>query len=475
MGGVLAFVQGWRRRQAAARGGAAGVDPGGEFLQVIGVEQFGLGNRDEIRIAQEAAVAIGAAQHFHHVVGALHAVGLAPGQLLQHRQALGQGDAAGRGRRGADQFAAIGEGKTDRLAFHGFVVGQVAQAPDAASGIDARNQFFRDGAAVETGLAIAGHAFQGVGQLRLAQQAELFRHLALVVEEQAGGLAVVAHGRQAPGGAFTVDAIHRNAVAGQADRRGQAVGQRQPAIVPGEVRQGCREAWDGGGQGAVQGKGRVNLAVAHVEAWMGGRRRALTGVEEPVDGLFAGPAKQEETAAAQAGPVRLGNGKGSADGHRGVEGVAALGQGFQAGHGGRRVGCGDRRAARLGGLHGAREQKQRGEQRAAIGAANRAAHGSGLAGELQVLLHQLILAFDIGFVEGNAVDGADLLTLRLVVVADAFRAQVGIDHIDFLALGNRTVGALGFADVAVDAVVGDLEGHGNNSCRRQAAAALNRK
>src|SRR6218665_1967211 len=85
---------------------------------------------------------------------------------------------------------------------------------------------------------------------------------------------------------------------------------------------------------------------------------------------------------------------------------------------------------------------------------------SGLAGKDQVFLHQLVLALDTGLVEGDAVHRADLLALRLVVVADAFGAQVGVDHVDLFALGNRGVGALGLADVAVDAVVGDLQGHG---------------
>src|SRR5690606_9128004 len=46
-----------------------------------------------------------------------------------------------------------------------------------------------------------------------------------------------------------------------------------------------------------------------------------------------------------------------------------------------------------------------------------------------------------------------------VVVADAFGAQGGVDDVDLLALGDGAVGAFGFADVAVDAVVGDLQGH----------------
>ena len=64
---------------------------------------------------------------------------------------------------------------------------------------------------------------------------------------------------------------------------------------------------------------------------------------------------------------------------------------------------------------------------------------SGLAGDAPVLLHQLILALDIGVIEGDAVDRADLLALRLVVVADAFGAQVGVDHVDLLTLGDGAI------------------------------------
>src|SRR5690606_30726099 len=70
-----------------------------------------------------------------------------------------------------------------------------------------------------------------------------------------------------------------------------------------------------------------------------------------------------------------------------------------------------------------------------------------------------VLALDVVFVERDAVHRAHLLTLGFVVVADAFGAQVGVDDVDLLALGDGAVGAFGFADVAVDAVVGDFQGH----------------
>src|SRR6185437_9856276 len=49
--------------------------------------------------------------------------------------------------------------------------------------------------------------------------------------------------------------------------------------------------------------------------------------------------------------------------------------------------------------------------------------------------------------------------LRLVEMPDAFRAQRRIDDVVLLALRDRAIGAHGLADVAIDAGVGDLQGH----------------
>src|SRR5690606_36051754 len=59
----------------------------------------------------------------------------------------------------------------------------------------------------------------------------------------------------------------------------------------------------------------------------------------------------------------------------------------------------------------------------------------------------------------NAVDRAHLPALGLVEVPDAFGAAKRVDHVDLLAHRDRPVGALGLADVAVDALVGDDQRH----------------
>src|SRR5690606_37297361 len=62
-------------------------------------------------------------------------------------------------------------------------------------------------------------------------------------------------------------------------------------------------------------------------------------------------------------------------------------------------------------------------------------------------------------IERDAVDRADLPALRLVEVPDAFGATVGVDPVDLGAHRDRAVRALGLADVAVDALVGDDQRH----------------
>ena len=107
VGGVVAFLPGFAGRQAVAWGGALRVDAAGQLFQISRGQQLLCGIADKVRVTQQAAVAVGAAQGFHHQVSALHAVSRLPGQLLQHQQALPQSDTAGRRWWCADQLAAL--------------------------------------------------------------------------------------------------------------------------------------------------------------------------------------------------------------------------------------------------------------------------------------------------------------------------------------------------------------------------------
>src|SRR3546814_3254173 len=60
----------------------------------------------------------------------------------------------------------------------------------------------------------------------------------------------------------------------------------------------------------------------------------------------------------------------------------------------------------------------------------------------------------------DAFDRADHHALRFVEMADAFGAARRVDHIDRFALRDRLVGTGRLADIAVDAEIVDLQGHG---------------
>ena len=263
-------------------------------------------------------------------MGALYRLGLLPRQLFQHLQALCQGHAAGRGRRCADQFAAVGQLHLQRAAFDHPVVAQVGGAPDAAAGADPGEQLVRCLAFVEADPPVAPEAFQGTCQLRLAEQVPFVGDSALV-EEDPRGFRVLAHRFQAHGDAVAVDPVDGYAIHRQADRRHQVVGQGLASVAAAQFDQRRRQAGDRRRQRAVDGQPGVDLAVASVHVGVGGLRCALAGVEEAIGRRRAGLAQKEESTAAESRAVRLGYRQGSGDGRRGVEGVAAIGQGFQAG------------------------------------------------------------------------------------------------------------------------------------------------
>src|SRR6187200_108399 len=79
--------------------------------------------------------------------------------------------------------------------------------------------------------------------------------------------------------------------------------------------------------------------------------------------------------------------------------------------------------------------------------------------QAQILGVQLFFGFHVARVIGNAVDRTHDAALRRIVVAHALSAELGIDHVDFLARSNRAVRAFGLANVAVDAFVGDDQRH----------------
>ena len=87
---------------------------------------------------------------------------------------------------------------------------------------------------------------------------------------------------------------------------------------------------------------------------MGFQRSPFARIDEAVARWCCGFSQQKETAAAQTGAIGFGYRQGSRHGHSRVEGIAAGGEGFQAGDGGGRVGTGHQRLLReLDGRFGA--------------------------------------------------------------------------------------------------------------------------
>jgi hypothetical protein len=81
--------------------------------------------------------------------------------------------------------------------------------------------------------------------------------------------------------------------------------------------------------------------------------------------------------------------------------------------------------------------------------------GSVFAGDALVLGVQFLIGLFVLGVFGNTIDRANFYALRSLVMADTLGAQIGIDLINLVTLGNGAVGALGFTNIAIDAFIGN--------------------
>jgi hypothetical protein len=62
-------------------------------------------------------------------------------------------------------------------------------------------------------------------------------------------------------------------------------------------------------------------------------------------------------------------------------------------------------------------------------------------------------------IEGDAIHWANLLALGFIKVTDTLGALVGVDDVNLVTLGDGTIRAFRLADVAIDALVGNHQGH----------------
>ncbi len=63
------------------------------------------------------------------------------------------------------------------------------------------------------------------------------------------------------------------------------------------------------------------------------------------------------------------------------------------------------------------------------------------------------MAFDVIVVVRDTFYWTHFDALRRIKVADAFSAELGLDNINFYSFRNGSVGALGFADITINAFV----------------------
>jgi hypothetical protein len=75
------------------------------------------------------------------------------------------------------------------------------------------------------------------------------------------------------------------------------------------------------------------------------------------------------------------------------------------------------------------------------------------------------MVFEMLGVKGNTSYGADLYTLRLVKMSHAFGAFRRVDFVNFFTQINRLVRALRLTHIAVDAFIGDHQGHAWGSAK----------
>lgn len=78
-----------------------------------------------------------------------------------------------------------------------------------------------------------------------------------------------------------------------------------------------------------------------------------------------------------------------------------------------------------------------------------------LAGQLVVARQQHFFAFYVIGVEDNALHWADDGALGLIKMTDTLCTQARLDLVDLLAHRNRSVRALGLANITINAFIGN--------------------
>ena len=248
---------------------------------------------------------------------------------------LADGYPAGtRRRRQEDGVAAIFAGH--RRSLLDGIVREVGEGQQAAVRLRSGHDVFGNRSAIEGRFASSGDQTQRLGQIGLDEP----------VADRVGPARFEEHGGRGRidaevGGVLSEDGdilrFQQEAVAGQRDRRRDEPGARQAPIAAAGIfqtgdRSGCADA-----EIAIHALLGVDLAVRRqIHVGRGGDRRPLTEIDEGVASGFAvprGDVDHHEPTAADVAATRMDDRQGVADGHGGIDGVAAVTKHHRAGLG----------------------------------------------------------------------------------------------------------------------------------------------
>ena len=80
-------------------------------------------------------------------------------------------------------------------------------------------------------------------------------------------------------------------------------------------------------------------------------------------------------------------------------------------------------------------------------------------GDTLVFGHEFFLCLLVVWIDEYAVNRTDLDTLLLFIVPDTLGAEIRIDLVNLVSLVDSAILAFGFADIAVDTFISDIQCH----------------
>src|SRR5688572_23571331 len=242
--------------------------------------------------------------------------------------------------------------------FDHLVVGEVLQCPVATELLHPVDEFLRELALVEPVRALAGYLFQAGSELGLLDDVTQLGHFA-IHQEYPRGIGSLEKNVLLELHAAAQARIELETVPRQLDGRRHAGGQRQLAVFlrqPGKPR---RLTGNSRRQRRITRQAGYRIAVlVEIHVARSRARRHFAQVDHGLEAVTGTP-DQKESAAAEAGTGRLDYGQRGGHGHRGIEGIATLGEDLFAGVAGQWIGAGDGGLARPASRYGRIPRLQR--------------------------------------------------------------------------------------------------------------------